>query len=320
MVTIKDIAREAQVSVGTVSYALNNDKRVKEETKQKVLEVAKKLNYSVNGLARDLKTNKSDIIILFVSSFAGPIYQEIFGYLHNYLKSYGYKMVVSNGDLATNLLLERKAAGAINLDSTIETELLIRASSNGLAIVDATRPKINDSIVSCAMTGYEPVYEITKEVIEKGYKEIGFISYSHKSYDNEERLRAFNDALKEKDLKPTTIIEAEFTQITGKEAIKKYYEEGGKLPEVFISSNDEMAIGAIEYLNSIGIKVPEDIKVIGFDDIELDQYFKPSLTTIKVDRNKWSKDVSRTIINMIEEKKISDIDIEYKIIKRDSFK
>ena len=100
MVTIKDVAKEAGVSIATVSYVLNNDPRIKKETREKVLKAAKKLNYVANGIARSLKKSKTNIIIVFVSNFAGPIYQEILEAIHINLKERNYRMIVSNGDLA----------------------------------------------------------------------------------------------------------------------------------------------------------------------------------------------------------------------------
>jgi len=128
MATIKDVAKRAGVSIATVSYVLNNDPRIKKATADKVLQAAEEVNYLASGIARSLKKSKTNNVLVLLHNFSGPIYQEILEEIHTTLKSLNYKMIVSNGELADSLLLEKQADGVIVLDTTVSPEMLNRIS------------------------------------------------------------------------------------------------------------------------------------------------------------------------------------------------
>lgn len=322
MSTIKDVAKAAGVSIATVSYVMNNDPRIKKETAEKVLKASKEMNYVASGIARSLKKNKTNNILVFVPDFGGPIYQEILANIHETLKAKNYKMIVSNGDLATELLNERQTDGVINLDSSVSPELLIRIAKTGFVIVDTRKIfDVEDKIIVNRMDSYTPSYELTKMFIQEGYKRIGFMHGSSESPDNIKRFRGFSDALKEVNLEPACLLFGEFRENLGYKAIKEYLEQGNSLPEVLFCSNDEMAIGVINYLKTINVKIPEQIKITGFDNIDLGMYVRPSLTTIDINRADWSKNLARITIDAIEGRfeELTKYSPKYKIIRRESF-
>ena len=163
MATIKDVAKQAGVSIATVSYVMNNDPRIKKETADKVLKVAEEINYLPNGIARNFKKNKTNNVLVLIHNFGGPIYQEILEEIHTTLKALQYKMIVCSGELANNLLQEKQADGAIVLDTTVEPNLLERVAKKGFPIIDQRKIYGPASeIIVKSMDGFTPVYEVVK--------------------------------------------------------------------------------------------------------------------------------------------------------------
>lgn len=322
MATIKDVAKAAGVSIATVSYVMNNDPRIKKETAEKVLKVSEEMNYVASGIARSLKKNRTNNILVLTPDFGGPIFQEILSNIHIELKKRNYRMIVSNGDLASDLLNERQSDGLINLDPSVSPELLARIAKTGFVIFDTRKVyKNDDKVIVTRMDSYTPTYELIKLMIKSGCKNIGYMHGSIDSPDNIKRYNGLMDALKEENLEPFCILYGEFLEKGGYEAIKEYLSKNNQLPDALFCANDEMAIGVLNYLNEQKIKVPEQIKIVGFDNIQLGKYCKPSLTTIDINRADWSKNIANSIIDKIEdpEKEIENYSPKYEIIRRESF-
>jgi LacI family transcriptional regulator len=233
MPTIKDVAKKAGVSVATASYAINGDERIEAETRQKVIDAAIELQYIPNGNAKNLKRQKSNIVLVFVSSFGGPIYQEILSYLDEKLTKLDYRMIICNGSLATNIIEEKIFDAIINLDATIDSRML-ELISRFYPVIDTTRDYECKRMVSLPIPGAEPVYEATLMAINDGYKKIGFMHGSIDSYDDKERFKGFILALDEFSLSPYCILQGRFTTASGYDAIKEYLFNNNELPEVLI--------------------------------------------------------------------------------------
>ncbi|NLD26160.1 MAG: LacI family transcriptional regulator [Acholeplasmataceae bacterium] len=322
MATIKDVAKRAGVSIATVSYVLNNDPRIKKATADKVLQAAEEVNYLASGIARSLKKSKTNNVLVLLHNFSGPIYQEILEEIHTTLKSLNYKMIVSNGELADSLLLEKQADGVIVLDTTVSPEMLNRISRNGFPIIDQRKVYGSDSqIIVKRIDGFTPSYEVIRLAIEEGNKRIGYMHGNQESPDNIKRYNGFMKALKEYDLSPFCVLYGEFLEKKGYQAIKEYYESGRELPDLLYCANDEMAIGVINYLREKNVKIPEAMKIIGFDNIDLGRYIEPTLSTIDVNRAEWSRNLAESIVDAIEGRpeNIRKYDPKYQIIRRGSF-
>ena len=305
-----------------MSYVLNNDPRISEETAARVRRVAEEMNYLASGIAKSLKKKKTNNILIFIPEFGGPIYQEIPEEIHKALKAVDYRMIVCNGDLANEMLSERQADGAIVLDITVSPILLEKVARTGFPIVDTRKVFGKDArIIVRVMDGFTPVYEVVKIAIAEGYTRIGYMHGSTASPDNTKRYNGFLSALAGANLAPFCELRGEFREKDGYEAIKQYVEAGGELPEVLFCANDEMAIGVIKYCNESGRPLPETMKIIGFDNIQLGRYVKPALTTIDINRAEWSRMLAETIVGVIEDRPeaASNYRPEYRIIRRESF-
>lgn len=315
MPTIKDVAKKAGVSVATASYAINGDERIKAETRQKVIDAAIELHYIPNGSAKNLKRQKSNIILVFVSSFGGPIYQEILSYLDEKLTKLDYRMIICNGSLATYIIEEKNFDAIINLDATIDSRML-ELISRFYPVIDTTRDYECKRMISLPIPGAEPVYKATLMAINEGNKKIGFMHGSIDSYDDKERFRGFKLALDEFGLEPYCVLQGWFTTTSGYDAIKEYLCRNNELPEVLVCSNDEMAIGTLDYLKKINYDLTK-FKIIGFDNIQISNYYK--LSSISVDRDGWTTLIVDTLDRLLNDQEIIKRECNYEIIRRNTF-
>ena len=322
MSTIKDVAREAGVSIATVSYVLSNDKRITKKTKDKVNEAIKKLNYLPSLAARSLKTNKLNMAIIILSSFSGPIYSTILDEMVSAFQRHNFNVLISSGENAFSFVESNQVEIAIVLDTSIKEEKMECLAKNGCIIAD--RRHIYTKEKTCEINyidGYLPSKEVIDLAFSYGYKNIMYVHGSEDSIDDHERYQGYLDSHKEHGVDPFMVISGHFREDGGYEAIKKYIEDGNSLPEVIYSANDEMAIGIIKYLNKEEKIVPNKVKLIGYDDIELSSYISPSLTTIKVNRDDWAKYIAKEVLILAEEKdeEIMPFISTYEIERRETF-
>ncbi|WP_105614869.1 LacI family DNA-binding transcriptional regulator [Vallitalea okinawensis] len=288
MATIKDIAKKAGFAISTVSYALHNDPRVSEETKQKVLKVAEELNYRPNAYARNLKKQKTETIGLFLNELAGPFYNQVIKGVEEVVYSHGYDLVACStygGEKSTarRYLEENRVDSAIILSgASISDELILQVASKDFPIVLLDRELKGQHVYSVLIDNLTGAFEAMTHLIKLGYKKIGCLTGPSNSYDNEKRILGYQKALQENDLidNPRWVIQGNFTEQGGYQAMKMML-ASGELPEAIFSANDEMAIGALQALHEAEIKVPENIAIVGFDDIQLASYVNPSLTTVR---------------------------------------
>ncbi|MHC1749938.1 MAG: LacI family DNA-binding transcriptional regulator [Cellulosilyticaceae bacterium] len=286
MYTIKDVAKLANVSISTVSYAINNTGNVSEKTRKKVLAAAKELDYKPNGMARSLKMKKNNIIAVVVNEFYGPIYGEIIRGITQITKTNEYEVVVaecfSDKVNITKVLSQRLVDGAIILAANVDNDTIESLASEHFPIVTLDRELRGDYITSVLIDNEVASYEIAKYFYELGYKQVGFLSGPKDTYDNNKRFEGFKKGIKEFDLEFSAKyhINGDFTEQGGYLAMQKFLKENIP-PRAFFIANDEMAIGALKALEENNISVPEQVALIGFDDIRLGEYVTPKLTTVK---------------------------------------
>lgn len=320
MATLKDVAREAGVSVTTVSYTLKGNKKISEETAKKVKEIARRLNYRPSGFARSLQSKKTWNIGVFLHGYAGPIYGDILQAIHDGVSGSGYEIMVCSTSVSDRLLVERHMDGAIILNSLISDNVLKRLQSEMYPIVVMERildlPHVSSVIPDNEMGGYMAV----KHIISSGRIKPGFIIGNKESHENSARISGVKRALYECgiDYEKVPVTTGGFQENTGKIAMSALLEQYSYIDSVFCL-NDEMALGAISAIRESGRTIPEDIAVVGFDDIPMASYSRPSLTTVRVDRRLWGYLAATHLLKMIlreETKQIIKIPLE--LIKRHS--
>ncbi|WP_062236083.1 LacI family DNA-binding transcriptional regulator [Fictibacillus sp. FJAT-27399] len=287
MATLKDVARLAGVAVSTASYALNHSTKVAPQTAKKVFKAAKTLNYQKNGIARDLKRNKTETILLILDNLAGPFYSELVRGVQDTLQSLNYGLIACSSmggitSTAARFLAERRADGAIILSFNLSDQEIEQAASKDFPIVVLDRLAMtHESIMSVLVDNKSGGYEAAKHLIDLGHRDIAYINGPLDARDNLQRRKGFELAMKESDLEvhPKWMLQGGFTRQGGYLATKMMIMQG-KLPTAIFAANDEMAIGAMNALKEAKIDVPEDVSVVGFDDIEMARYTSPLLTTV----------------------------------------
>ncbi|GAA5417394.1 ribose operon repressor [Paraliobacillus ryukyuensis] len=287
MATIKDVAKLAGVALSTASYALNDNPRISEATKQRVLDAAKALNYQKNGFASDLKRTKTNTIALILSDLSGPYYSDLIRGVQDVCTSNGYDFIACSsigGDQSTAIkfLKEKRVDGAIILAHNISDETCISYARKDFPLVVLDRKLQHDFIYHVEVDNVHGGYIAANHLIEKGHKDIAYISGPTNSFDNKQRFKGYQQALREHELvhQSKWNFVGNFTKEGGYRATKLLVAQRN-LPTAIFFANDEMAIGGVRALQEQKYNVPRDISIIGFDDIELSEYLPPGLTTIK---------------------------------------
>lgn len=305
MPTIKDVAKKAGVSISTASYALNDQPNVHPDTKERILQAARELNYYPNGTARHLKTKRTGNIGVFVYGFGGPIFSDVLEGIRQKLQENNFNIIVSSGKASANLLNERQVDGAIVFDSQLTDEVLINYASHGHPLYVLDRDLKGEHIYASVIDNEGLVYRFMCDVIKKGYRELAFLSGPLDAFNNNHRYDGFKQALREQGL-GHEYIQSDFTIQGGYQAgvdlIKR-----DKRPRFIYCSNDESAIGLMQALKHHGLSIPKDIAIAGFDNIILSEYITPKLTTIGIDHLKWGQEVASSLVDVLNGKQPKDI-------------
>lgn len=318
MATIKDIAKAAGNSISTVSYALNNDKRISEKTAERIKKIALEMNYFPSAAARNLKKQKTNTILVAISDFGGPVYHELLDGIHHEFAINEYTMIVSTGASTDRMLKHRASDGAIISDINITDSFLEQISKNFNPIIVLDRSLNDTNIYNITIDNYQAMYDLTNDVIKSGYKRIAFVHGVKDAYDNRTRFLGFNKALEENGLKLFKEYFGNFTKESGEKIGTKILNETNK-PDMLICSNDEMALGIMEVLQNNNIEIPNDIGISGFDDITLSSYFNPGLSSIRIDHFSWGQRVAKTMLKLLKEEEVEIKKEVGNIIKRESY-
>ena len=285
-VTIKDVAREAGVSISTVSNALNDVDVLHPDTKQHILEVAKKMNYVPNLNGRNLKARVTNVIGLFITSIKGAYYGVLADAVYQSCKEHGYELNIYISDTTDNMMVNifgRRIDGAIILNEHISEKEEKMLSDNQFPTVFIDRELQGETISSVVFDSYHEGEMVAKYLLELGHTTFAYIRGVDNNFDNIQRLKGFRNVLRKAGitLGEDYIIRGEYERDVAYDSMKEFLELMKPLPEAIFAANDLSAIGVIEALTEEGIKVPEDVSVIGCDDIEIIKLLKPSISTIR---------------------------------------
>ncbi len=302
MANIKDVAKIAGCSISTVSYALNDDKRIPEVTAQRIKKIADEIGYLPSAAARNLKKKNTHTVLVAISDFGGPVYHELLDGIHYELTKHDYTMIVSTGASTDNLLKERMADGTIISDINISNHTLKQISKILKPIIILDRSLDDTDLVDMTIDNYDAMYRLTEDVIAKGYQKIAFCHGVQKTHDNEYRFIGFKDALNSHGLKVYAEYIGNFTKQSGASIAKEIINKQD-IPEMIVCANDEMAIGIMEVFQSAGFSIPKDIGVSGFDDIELASYFTPRLSSVRINRFEWGRKIAKTMLSLLTKHK-----------------
>jgi LacI family transcriptional regulator len=299
MTTIKDVAKHARVSVTAVSYALNDTGTISDDTRKRILAVAKELNYHPNAFARNLKKRKTGTVGVFITSFGGSFYEEILEGIHDAVIQTDYEMIVCPESWTKRkVLTHRQVDGAIVFDYKIDSETIVNLASKKFPIVILDRNLESEYLFPLLLDNEQGVKETFYHFYNQGAQRIFFVSGASDSFDNAERKKAFLHEA-EKNSVPIICFEGNFTEQSGYDVAKKII-QANDLPDAVFCANDQMAIGFIKAMKAHGLKAPDDIGVVGFDDIKIAQYIQPGLSSVSSSRFSWGAAAANQLIELLE--------------------
>ncbi|MDF2593669.1 MAG: transcriptional regulator, LacI family [Clostridia bacterium] len=309
--TIKDIAKLAGVSVATVSRVINDDPGVAEKLKNKVIQVVKETNYVPNTVGRNLRMSKSNMILVMLPTLSNPFYSKILKGIEQRASENGYGILVSvtHHDVKIEkkylrMLQMKQADGVISLFSTLNIEELNQAAAK-YPFVQCCEYTEGAKLPYVMINNTNAAYEATRYFISHGHKRIGVISGSFYESSETAREKGYRSALVSAglDFDEKYIIKSNYKPEDGMEICHKLL-SFSEPPTAILALSDTLAIGAIRYLKSVGMKVGEEIEVIGFDNSSIARVYDPALSTVAQPRF----DLGTVSVDLVIEK-INDLSI-----------
>jgi LacI family transcriptional regulator len=305
------VAKRAGVSISTVSLAINKKERVSKELRQRVLKAIDELNYRPNGLARSLKSKKSKVIGLIIPDIVNPFFPLMVRGVGDTAKRYGYNIILCNTDGEVNeeatflRLFEEKCVDGIifTCSGKIKKSLsILNELSIPKVILDR---RLDDlSIPTVTVDNTKGAYIATSHLIRNGKQKILFISGPDQLQSSLDRLNGYKQALAENQLRvePELITYGDFSFESGQKALKEIIANQISFDAVF-GANDMMTFGAITVLSEFGMDIPNQIEVVGYDDILLASLFKPALTTVRQPAYEMGAEAVKMVLRAINSKK-----------------
>lgn len=300
---IRDVAKHARVSIATVSRTINLVPTVDKQLADRVWKSIEALNYFPNTQARSLVSGRSRLFGLLISEITNPFFPELIQGFEEIAVSNGYEILIGSTnydlgrmDTCIRRMLERNVEGVAVMTFGIEQPLLDELASREvpMVFVDAAPPV---PLVGALLVDYHKgIREGVQHLAALGHRDFSFISGPLKQRSSQLRKEAFLKSVDEVGLKPLPqwLIEGDHTLEGGKTAMEKLL-SAPELPTAVMCSNDMTAIGALRVLARSGVKVPEEMSVIGFDDIHLAEFVYPPLTTVRMSRNDLARGAFETL-------------------------
>ena len=335
-VTIKDVAKLAECSPTTVSRVINNsDHPVSKDTEDKVKAAIEKLNFSPNRIAQGLKSDKSNIIGVIVHDICDSYFAEMVKGIEEFISGHEYIVNIYNTSRsvekevhAVKMLKANRAdaivlAGGALMDKEYEQQmytLIEQLKAQGTILLGITPHPFEINNIN--LGNKKAAETITEYLLENGHREIAFVDGPEKLYTSFLRREGLKDKLKENglELPDELIFTGDFSFEGGRKAALELIDKIDQFTAVF-AANDATALGLIWELNNQGIKVPDDISVVGIDDLPEAKYSYPPLTTVSLPIHQLGTNIGKYLLENLKEKKNSDFsNVELKLIERNSVK
>ena len=324
--SIKDVAREAGVSIATVSRVLNDIDVVNEETKKKVKAAIKQLGYRPNIVARSLKTQRSRTIGIIVPDISSQVYPEIVRGAEDVANMYGYNVMLCNSDCDgekekeyLRVLKEKMSDGVLYMSSSLDKETLDLINEIDIKTILVETSNKDNALPSVSIDNVKGAYEATKHILAKGRKNIAFIGIEkHEKNAWGMRYEGYEMALKEAgmEVNPELCYFNNLKIKSGKDGVKKILSSEHNIDGI-VCASDEIAIGAINTLRENGLSVPKDVSVIGFNGIEMARNFYPAITTIEQPMYDMGSVAMRMLIKLLNKEELDNAyyDLPYTLIE-----
>jgi LacI family transcriptional regulator len=288
-ITIKEVAREAGVSIATVSRVFNDSGPVGEETRQRILAVARRLRYIPHGAARSLITSRTMTLGVLLPDLYGEFFSEVIRGIDQVAQQHRYHLLLSSSHNdreeieAALRAMKGRVYGLVIMYPDLDAKALRDNLSDALPVV-LLNCRIDGGVFDAiTINNYGGAYAMTHHLIGHGHRRIALITGGRENYDAAERVRGYRAALRDAGAEWVESLEVDgaFTEASGYAAAQQLLALSPRPTAVF-ASNDAMAIGALSAFREGGLRAPDDIAVAGFDDIPIAGYVTPRLSSVHV--------------------------------------
>jgi LacI family transcriptional regulator len=321
---LEEVARRAGVSIATASRVLNNAPRVSNTTRVRVMSVAESVRYCPNFHARTLARAKSRSVGVIVSNIENPFFLDVYRTIEAAARAEGYEIIMANTDycgeqLATSLRLMtgRCVSGLAAIASEIDSRLIEELNGSGIPTVfyNAGIPRQNTTVIR--VNYQRGIQKLTSYLSSLGHRRIGIVGHHPLLAQVKEAVEAaIALAAPGRDVAVEAASDVDSLQ-GGRRAARRLLSTNPRLTAV-LCANDSMAIGAMREIRDRGLRVPEDISVTGFDDVELAQFCSPALTSVRIPRDQIAKEIWKGLVPNEKTRFGQEIFIEPELVLRDS--
>ena len=330
--TIYDVAKIAGVSTSTVSRVMNSPEIVAEDTRQKVANTVKELSYIPNMMAASMPRRRTNYIGLIIPDITNIFFSNLVRGVQDICEKHGYSVLVVNSDDSQEkegrylkLLYSRRVDGVILTvagyrEKEFPKEELSLLEKMNIVLIDREINGMTTPIVK--VNNFGGAYSAVKYLLTMGHRKIMYLAGIEGTRTNQEREKGYLSALKEARISWKKELTADFRLDTAYQKIIVYWpqlQNSGDLPTAIFAANDLMAIGALKAFTQLKVRVPEDISIIGFDNIPFSDCTYPPLTTIAQPTYLMGQKAVETLIKLINKKKIKkSVEFETELIERGS--
>ncbi len=317
-VNIEKIARQAGVSIATVSRAINGKGPMREETRKRILQLVDEYHYVPNPNARGLSGKFTETIGIILPELTDEFFMNVIHAIDEeaYRENRYVLVASSHGQRdAVETLIQFMGSGRVDgvilMVPKIQDEIMDVINRSKRPIVLMNSSKSLKSVISFDINNFQGSFAITEHLIGHGYESIGMMTGPEGNCDAEERYKGFAAALKAHgiDQVDSLIVSGDFTARSGYHGLTRLMSQRRK-PRAIFAANDMMAVGAFEAARNLHIRIPEDVAIVGFDDISLGHFLLPSLTTVHVPIQELGSKAIRYLLKLI--KKEVDPDVPYR--------
>ena len=333
-ITIEDIAREAGVSISTVSRVMNGTKSVSDALKDRVYQSIEKNNFKPNVLAQGLITKKTNVLGVVVPDISNAVFGALTKGINSVCSRKGYTlMVCESGGILENevrllkVLEDRCADGVLFAGVDVNHALVsaIKSRSYPVVLVTQEASEGENLIPTVVHDNVQALYDAVNFLIDNGHRRIAYIGGpKHDFSSGKKRLQGYLAALRDAGIEKVDsyIVQGAFSYDAGYSGMKKIYEENSVLPTAAVTGSDVIALGAIQFAKNAGLDVPNDLSFLGFDDLDFSCYFKPELSTVRISYFDEGAAAARELIQRIDGPQGDNgtIYVPHKIIRRGTVK
>lgn len=324
-VSIKDIAREAQVSHSTVSRALSDSPLVSVDTKNRIRQLAREMGYSPDAQARSLVMGRTQTVGVVVTTITDPFIAEVVQSIESTAYDYGYSVILtSSGSMSKREIAAVEMLQSKRVDGVIVTSSRVGALYRGLleqlgvpiVLINSHRRHTSPSMFSVNVDNRHGAYLATKYLIGLEHRRIGYVGGRPHHSDDQERLAGYREALARAGLAfdPQLVVPGNGRATGGERALPRMRSLSDP-PTAVLCYNDMTAVGLMRAARAMGVAIPGELSVVGFDNIPFASYVMPSLTTLAQPKAEMGRMAMQMVLSLIGDERVDHMEVSNVVVK-----